>query len=290
MNSIKVVCPFDSELIAGLEGQNLVVKVDDLSSAVAAAAAVASSRNRLICIQVETAERMEQLQFDESLTTTPLAVFSGAFGNFRQLTPQLSLLRQLNLRVYLGGDNRENLAGLRILASLGIHGGVVFGPGPIEWEGLADLMTYAVLERTAHATIEPFSYIAGHYDPLSTLDWSALYFEQPGVYLHLDKQGRVAFSRTELQSGRFFAESISACGEQANQRKIEQRRESWREFFLDNHPCASCIGWKQCLGKFAGRLPSDKGCVGFFEEMLEVVRQYRRQCERTDKERPLWQP
>ncbi len=290
MSLIKVVCPFETELIASFAGHDLVVKVTDLSSAVMAAATVARSKNRLICIAVETDNCLDQLQFDEALQTIPLAVFPAAFGNFRQLAPQLGLLRRLNLRVYLGGDNRENLAGLRILSSLGIHAGVVMGPGPIEWDGLADLMTYAVLERTAHASIEPFSYITGNYDPLAPRDWSVFYFDQPGVYVHLDKQGRVALSKAELQSKQFITENISSLGKPETQQKLEQRREYWREFFLDNHSCASCAGWKLCLGKFADKLTVDVGCAGFFAEMLEVVRQHKRQLEQTEKERSLWQP
>jgi hypothetical protein len=159
----------------------------------------------------------------------------------------------------------------------------VLGEGPLDWEALADLMTFAVLERTPHAAIEPFASIASHYDPSSFYEWGMIYFDDPRNFLHLDARGRVALSPSELLAGRFIAPSLSEieAGEEYPARR--ERRHAWRRFFTDYHPCASCRGWRICRGKFAAELPHNQGCASFFEEMAAVARQYQARREQAQR-------
>jgi len=289
MNLPKIVCPFDPGLIQSITGCALVVRVKHISDVAEAAEQVGKSRNRLACVIVESDDPLADMKFPEQLQNIPLAVMAVSFGRFSNLARQVNMLRGLNLRVYLPCANPENIAGLRILSSLGIHGCAMFGNGATDWEAIADLMTYALLERTPHGSIEPFTFIASNYDPLSYLDWGFLYFDDPERFLHLDENGRVALSHAELLKQRFIADNILELSEPAKCLAISDRQEAWREYFIDNHPCASCDGWKICVGRFAARIPEDRGCSDFFREMLSVVRQYKaRKIE--SKEHPIWQP
>ena len=274
MNSPNIVCPPEDSLLNSFRERSVVVRVKDPGRVTRAAAQVRESGNRLLGVIIDSALPLDQMEFGDDLAGIPLAVMAPAGGKFRHLARRLKQLRELALRIYLPGNNPESLVGLRILSSVGIPACTVLGDGPHDWEALADLMTFAVLERTPHAAIEPFAFIASHDDPLSSCEWGGIYFDDPRNFLHLDARGRVALSPSELRDQRFIAPSISEIGVPAEYPAIRERLQAWRRFFADNHPCASCRGWRICRGRFARELPQNPGCAGFFEEMLEVARQY----------------
>jgi hypothetical protein len=289
MNLPKIVCPDNPSLLASFTGCTVAVRVNHPEQASLAAARVRESGNHLFCVIIESGSPFADMELQEDQKDLPLAVMAPSLGKFRHLAPRLQLLRNFNLRVYLPCDRPENIVGLRILSSLGIHGCAVLGNGRQDWEALADLMTYAVLERIPHAAIEPFAFIASLYDPFSYLEWGCLYFDDPQHFLHLDAQGRVALSPAELGKKRFIAPSLSEIAPGEEFPAIRERAEAWKHYFVDNHPCASCAAWKICLGKFASEVPENQGCAGFFREMLEVVRQNKvRQVPA--KESRIWQP
>jgi hypothetical protein len=250
---------------------------------------VRKSGNTLFCVIVDADRPLAEMEFDDRHRGIPLAVMAPALGPFRDLARHLDRLRTLNLRVYLPCGHPENLAGLRILASVGIHCCADFRNGGTDWEALADLATYAVLERTPHAAMEPFAFIAANYPTAHRLDWGRVIFDDPGHFLHLDGDGRVALSQAELAEGRFVAHSLSEIEAPAEFPPIRERLRSWRHYFVDNHPCASCGGWRICLGKFSQDLAANAGCAEFFLEMMDLVRQHTA-LQVAPEERRIWQP
>ena len=170
---------------------------------------VRKSGNRLFCVIVESDRPLADMEFDDRHQGIPLAVMAPSLGRFRDLARHLDRLRTLNLRVYLPCDHPDNLTGLRILSSVGITCCADFRDGSTDWESLADLATYAVLERAPHAAIEPFAFMAANYPACRRLDWGRVFFDDPRHFLHLDAAGRVALSRAELAENRFVAHSLN---------------------------------------------------------------------------------
>ncbi len=289
MNLPRIVCPDSPSLLEGFTERTVAVRVNDPGQAAAAATRVRESGNRLLCVIIDSDSPLSNLELPADQKEIPLALMAPSLGKFRRLARRLNLWRDCNLRVYLPGNNPENLIGLRILSSVGIHGGAVLGNGRMDWEALSDLMTYAVLERVPHAPIEPFQFIASHYDPAAYLEWSSVYFDDPRQFLHLDAEGRVALSHAELSQNRFIAANLADLAEPTECPAIRERLQAWRHYFVDNHPCASCGGWKICLGKFAAEVPKNQGCAAFFLEMMEVARQYRVRQAPAEECR-IWQP
>lgn len=289
MNLPRIVCPHSPGLLQSFADRTVAVRVNHPGEAAAAAAQVWESGNQLLCVIVESDSPLADLDFQEDQKGIPLAVMAPSMGKFRHLARHLDRLRAFNLRVYLPCKNAENLVGLRILSSVGIYSCAVLGTGEMDWEALADLMTYAVLERVPHASIEPFAFIASHYDPSSYLEWGAIFFDDPKNYLHLDAEGRVALSRAELLKQQFIAQCLTEIPAPAEFPAIRERLQTWRQYFLDSHPCASCGGWKICLGKFAADVPGNQACAGFFLEMLEVARQFKKSQIQAE-EFGIWQP
>lgn len=289
MNLPKIVCPHNRSLLQSLKGCTLAVRTPSIDHVSRAAADVSESGNYLFCVILDIDRPFDEVELGQELKDIPLVIMVPSLGKFRTLAKRVKILRALNIRVFLPCDKHENVVALRILSSLRIRACADFRNGKQDWNALADLMTYAILERTLHTPIEPFAYIALHYDPFVYIDWSCVYFEGPGQFLHLDGKGRVALSHIELLNQTFIAQNLSEISAADEFPAIGEMTEAWRRFFVDGHPCAFCGGWKLCLGKFSAGLPENNGCKDFFLEMMEVARQYKAQQVVIEESR-IWQP
>jgi hypothetical protein len=285
----RIVCPDSETVLQGFTGRSVALRVNGCDGISLAVDQVRKSGNLLFCIIVESDQPLADMEFDKRHQGIPLAVMAPALGRFRDLARHIDRLRTLNLRVYLPCDHPDNLTGLRILSSVGITCCADFRAGRINWESLADLATYAVLERVPHAAIEPFAFMVANYPDSRCLDWGRVIFDDPRHFLHLDACGRVALSRAELAENRFVARSLDEIEAPAEFAPIRNRLRSWQHFFIDNHPCASCAGWRICLGKFSRDLAANAGCAEFFTEMIDLVRQHTA-APVVPEERRLWQP
>ncbi len=285
MNCIKIICPLDQALIGRFKERELAVRVDDPALILAAGGAVRDSGNSLMCVILDSGTTVVEIDFKEQWANIPIALMAPSMGKFRKVVKNLPLLRKLNLRVFLP-YSAENLTGLRILASVGIPCCIILDDAEIDWEALADLMTYAVLESVPHAPLEPFDYILRHYEQGSYTEWGAAYFEDPAQFIHLDLGGRAALSRKELLEGKFIGhvDELEAAGNAA----IEKKARARKKLFLENNPCSRCQGFRVCLGRVLRDSADLSGCSGFFSELMETVEQYR--AQKTSLEKNLvWQ-
>ncbi len=285
----RIVCPGSETTLQGFTGRSVALRLNGRHDLAEGVAAVRKSGNTLFCVIVESDRPLADMKFDDRHRGIPLAVMAPALGRFRDLARHLDRLRTLNLRVYLPCDPPDNRAGLRILSSVGIHCCADFRNGATDWQALADLATYAVLERTPHAAMEPFAFMASNYHTAHRLDWGRVIFDDPGHFLHLDGTGRVALTQAELAEGRFVATNLTEIKAPEEFPPIRERLRSWRHYFADNHPCAFCGGWRLCLGKFSRDLAAHPGCAEFFVEMIDLARQHAA-LQAASEERHIWQP
>ena len=276
MNFKQFVCPHNRALLDRLRGHVVAVHVDDPVQVLAAADDVAKSGNELLCVIFESKSLLDAMELREEWKNIRIVLRSPGLGKFRKLAGRLALWRKLGLQVFLP-CRTENLVELRILASVGISCGVTFGEEEPDWEALADLMTYAILGPVPHAPIEPFAFIAHHYQPAVYTKWDSVYFDDPSQFLHLDSEGHVALSRRELFQREFIAREIAQLDIAAEVPVIADRLDHVRQMFLNNHPCSICASWRLCLGKFARNGSRSDGCSEFFAELMEVVEQFQTQ-------------
>ena len=288
MNSHILVCPADANLIKRLQGRTLVVRANDPENIPEVMQYSRIFQIHIHCLWMNTEMPMTSVLFQELWQDIPLAWYASCLGRFRDLAKQLLVLRKLNIRVYLPTTNQENYAAIRILSSLGINAALVLNERGQDWETISDLMTYALLGLVPHAPIEPFHYIASHYDLSQRTDFSSVYFNDPLRYLHLDEQGRVGVSQEALIAGDFVAQDINTLDEPEQCHDYIQQLEDWRSFFLKPEGCAYCQGWRVCLGKYEAFKEKNPGCVDFFVELMDTVEQYRSQNH--DRMKDIWQP
>jgi hypothetical protein len=277
-------------LIHRLRGEPIVPVIQNIEDFPKAVRMVEQAGAHLHCLQICTKAPLAALPFKEEWKNIPIALYTPGMGRFLELIRRLPLLRQLNLRVYLPSDLDENYTGIRILSSLGIESAIVFIPEKISWERLKDLMSYAFFSQGLHAAIAPFHYLAARYDPNRRNDFGAVYFDDPRTYLHLDKKGRVALSKEDLQRGSFLLDDFEMIGRIEKQEKYREGLERWREVFLRGFGCASCPGWRVCLARFSQDGLAGGGCRDFFSEMMNKVEKYREINRRIPEPKIIWQP
>ncbi len=274
---IELICPYSKELLDQIDGHPVTVKVSNLSDICPAAQSIRTSGNVLSNIIVEVEKPLSAITFQQDWSGIPISLFVPEMGSFKEIGKQIPEIRELKTHIYLPAENTENLTSSRILASLGITCCLVFGNQAPDWDLLSDLMTYAILGNIPHAPIEPFNYIADHYAPENNVDWGSIYFDDPLKCLHMDANGKVSLSHRDLINSSFIAENISMIHDPIANEGYRNGINSWRQFFLDNHPCTLCKGWKICLGRFLSCGNQTKGCSAFIVEMLAVVEQFRTQ-------------
>ena len=281
-----LVLPFSETLIAKLSGRVLAVRVDDPSGVLRAAECVRSSANRLSMVIMDSRTPLDEVPFDDAWAGIKLAVFAPKMGQFRGLARRLRTIRELNPMIYLSADDPGNLTALRILSSVNVRSAAVFGDrGPVDWEGLADLMTYALATTVPHGTIEPFSTIAGRYQSDGWIEWGPVFFDDPKDFLHLDPDGRIALSRRELMDKSFIEDDIGRLDEVIDSEACRQRIDVRRRLFLEYHPCSRCPGWKVCMGKFARNGTDRTGCAAFAVEMIALMDDLDKRREEPGKDR-----
>jgi hypothetical protein len=265
---------------AVVAGRRIVIWTADPGAVRGVSPIVADAEAELLALWLTDQGKVTDIPFDESWVGVPLLVHAACLGRVTELVPRLPVMRQLSLRIMLPTDRDENYSGLRILASLGIHCGVVFNPAMAEWESLLDLATYQYFALNAHGSVAPFDLIADRYVPGEGAHYGDLYFEDPSEYLHLDPEGKVAASTRDLEKGTFIADSVTALEDSASREKWEERKQDWRQFFMTPNRCSCCPGWRLCRGAFEADLDASyPGCREFFTELMDLVEDYQGSTE-----------
>lgn len=286
MNDHTIVCSFAEDLIEKLSQETLVVRTDD-SSLVTVIKNVTDRNTRLQTILLEPDEPLSSVAFMEDWEEIPIALYAPEFGSFREFIHKLPVLRKLKLKVFLSTDNQQNYIHLRILSSLGIRCGIIFGENLVDWDLVNDLMHYALYSKSNHAPIEPFQYIASNYRPDKYTDYSSVYFDNPSKYLHMNKKEQISLSRNELEEGKFIAEGVGSLNSISEIKEYKKRVLSWQEFLLQKKGCAYCPAFRVCIGKFSSSCEKNPGCRDFFSDVMDASDYF--QMEKRKSRRELWQ-
>ncbi|MGA2976417.1 MAG: hypothetical protein ABSF77_13995 [Spirochaetia bacterium] len=263
-----LVCPFEPPLISRLQGQTLVVHVEDVLLIPRVKEQV-ERHNRLHCIQVISSHPLARLELTPEMKAIPIAAYVPEVGEGGEFYEKLPLLRQLGLQVYLAAIGKTNIRDARILSSLGIATALVMEGVPLDWDAMEDLLVYFAYGKSRHANIEPFNYVISNYSRTSMVDFSSVYFDNPNRYLHVEGDGRIALSAKDAQAGVFIGEldSIDAI---ADDPRYKERRDKAERFFLEGAGCAYCGAFRVCLGKFSAQRDANPGCEKLFAKLMEI--------------------
>lgn len=281
MTSPILVVPPAEHILCRLQQYALVIRLNDERDIDSALKLVSGCRLNLHGLWVETSTPLGAIELRESWAGAGIALHVPSAGSYREVRHQLPLLRRLGLRVYLPATTEDNVLAARILASLSVPTAVVLKGSGVLWEPLAGLTAYALLGSAPRETIEPFHYIASSYRADRPVDYSAVYFDDPRVFRHIDEDGRIALTTGDARRKRFVADSIDMLSDLEQSQRFIERAEAWQSGFTRRPDvCASCEAWRVCLGKFAADALRDSGCRKYFVGMIDVVERSQTQVNR----------
>jgi hypothetical protein len=268
MSSHVLVCDFNEDLISRIQNQSFVVRVES-PDLIPDAIRVVQEKNHVYTIWLHTDVPLYDLPIPdlENTGSVPFYIEVSGIGNFRESIGKIRLLRSWHVIILIPEDAPGSYRDCRILSSLLVPCGIKFGYQSPDWDSLADLMSYFVYSKVAHAPIEPFHFVISNYAFNNRIDFNRVYFEDPSKFLHIDQQGYIALSREELQRGELISKELEQLDNIENLLSYTQRLEGWRKFFLKPDGCAYCPGWRLCLGKFEESPDKETGCMQFFEDI-----------------------
>lgn len=275
MSHHTLVFSLDEGVPPGLQGRALIVATQK-PEAISRLREALPSGNPLSAILLKSLVPLDSIGFQEDWGHTPILVHAPGLGSFRKFARALDIVRRLQIELFLPASNRNSYRELPILSSLGLRCGLVFDEGEIPWDHVNDLMHFGIYTKLSHGPIQPFHYVAAHYRPEQTLDFGDVYFNNPAKYLHLSAGGKIALSEAERERGIFIADGLDHLADIAENKEYRHRMRAWQDFFLPPSECASCEGWRICLGKFAATLKNGPACKAFFIDLLEAAEFHRK--------------
>lgn len=284
-----LVCPFDKNLLEKMHDESLVVISPGFEQIPHVFKTAGERNNRVMCVVVYSKGSLASVPFHESWKGIPVAIYAAELGPFKEIMARLPLIRDMNLRIFLNSDRKENFTALHILSSLQVNCGLDFGENDIDWEALNDLMTYALYGKVKHGGIEPFQFVATKYNPERLTEYNTIYFNNPQVYLHIDKDENIAVSGKDLKKGNFIATGLNALNDIKNNENFNEAILSWQQHFLKDSGCAFCQAWRVCMGKFADQIKHNPGCQKFFADLMEATDHFLEK-QHKQREREIWQP
>jgi hypothetical protein len=276
MSAFTLVSPFHPPLFPKLSHKRVVFEVNDPDMVLEAREASASHQIDLACVWVRSPSHLSELAITSDWRDTPVALQVPGIGRFRDFVRSIEKINRSNVRFYLPAETRAEAADIRILSSLGYHCCAMFGltgDHDPDWESLQELAVYASYPAVPHGDIDPFAYIARHYDPTTTIDVRAVYFDTPSKFLHVDINGYLSVSRRGMSEKLGLDMRVEHMGSVQNSDAYIQAVNDWKSFFEKPTVCAACEAWRVCMGAFSR--PSGNGCKRLFEEVLQAAEHHR---------------
>lgn len=304
-----IVCGFNEPVIDQFESRRFVIQTKDLLSINAINAAV-NQQNQLVCVQVQTEDRLASIDLDEQWFGIPVCLFMPGLGDFKRVLSKLPLLRHLNVTCFFPSHSKKNYTDLQILSSLGIECGVYF-TDTVHWENMTDLMHYTIYGKAEHAPVQPFFYIAANYRPDHITDFSSVYFDNPLEFVQMGSHGNLAALPGRLTTadpakegghslpavekddrdsdlngtGSGIKEALCPHTPGENPEAVRDRyMKDLDDHFLLNDGCAWCRAWRVCLGRFKDQAGYPQDCSRFFTEMMAAAAHFQKSVRTGDNQ------
>lgn len=266
MNRI-IVYDFSPGLTDKFSGENVIPRLSNWED-IDLAYSTASRTNRVFCIWVDMPyTSLSDLSFQCAREDVPIVLHIYNLGDTYVALSKLEDIKRLNLRIFLNSSRKENLVSLKILSSLGIDCGVLMNAGQIDDEAFVDLASYVYLSQVPHASVEPFDYIWRNLQQDSNLDFSTVFFENPGKYIYVNESLDFSYTLDDLKKGQFVGNMgrIDIVDFEAD---FKSKLSTYYSHFLSLDECSKCPAFKVCNRKMMG---SFSDCKSVFSSLFEYA-------------------
>lgn len=221
-------------------------------------------------VYIDNYASLETIDITPEIVDAPLFLYINRLGQFRDVYSKLEMLKRMNVVVIFTGPESTACTDAQIVASLGIHAGIALSPDSQLSENVLDLISYTFYGTAPHAEIEPFATIERYYDGESYVSPEMAEFVNPNRYIHVNKDFHFAFSKKDLEQGRFIGNNLDLIRDAKLQDAIDEKEHEWQKLFVENHPCTFCPAFRVCSGFFASKHSEGK-CKEVMSELLDAI-------------------
>jgi hypothetical protein len=273
-NNIIPVINQDENLIAELKGYAIVLYVNRVED-IKKVADTIHEPSKIHCIVYENSRcSLSSIYIDPDWKGIPIHLYLSGIGDFSSLAPQLHVLRELDLRVFLYANSPDAITDVQILSSLGVHSGVFLAPNHKYWEEINDLLHYSVYGKINHTPVEPFGFLCRTYNQQEYHQINDVYFNNPRRYLHLNSNAEIYLHREDIQLGEPIAVGIDHLENIHANAHYKNELVAWQNHFLKEDGCAYCPAWRICQGYFDTCGDTAK-CTEVMSDLLEGIEFYK---------------
>lgn len=281
-----LVMNFDENLISKFNGENIIITTDTFNL-LNRTYDVVNQNNKLVNVTVYFQGALTSIKILENWTKIPMCLYVSSLGSYRMFFHMLPILRQMNIKVFLSAQSNQNLIDIQMMSSLGIFTGVYFSEKGVAWDKMKELALYAQHSKSQHAPIEPFQYISTKYKAEETLDFNAIYYNDPTQFLHIDSEGKVALTYHLLKEGKFALDNFQQINTLKDNEEYAAFTTAWQRHFLEKTTCSYCPAWRICMGKFENQIDEEKSCQQVFADLMDGAEIHQEQHKR--KPEKVWQ-
>lgn len=228
---------------------------------------------------------LETIDVDPEWGSTPIILYLNRLGKFRDVHEKVNELRRLNVMVIFTGNERQACTDAQILSSLGIHTGIELRPDRVPGEAVLDLLTYNFYSVMPHGEIEPFSSMERNYDTEHYVSPEVAMFHNPGRFVHIDKDRRLAFSAGDMAEGRVLDATYPEISQKAFEEAMEADALAWQQMFVEAHPCTFCPAFRVCTGFFRDAEDHGEKCTKLMSELLSSIEFQKKKNQQNQEEK-----
>jgi hypothetical protein len=185
-NQMIHVLPFDKERLSFLRDVKIIVYATSIDTIGDEYKESLHDKEVIAMVVNMPLTSISDVQWSERWEPIPLIIKAYNVGDYYNVLRHLTLIRKLNVRIFLSNSWENVFSDLKFLASLGIDCGLTMDGCRMNDEKLLDFSSYYYLSQGRHATVEPFEFILRHLRDEQNIDFSTIYFTHPLLFIQDD--------------------------------------------------------------------------------------------------------
>lgn len=265
------LCEFDEKLIDSFSDNNFVIIANTIKD-IKKIIAFINQKNHLISIIIkEQIDSMSSFPYHELPNDVRFEIHFDYFGDFKEFSTKIGLIRELNINLYLSPKFENNFTFLQILSSLNIKCGLSEFEEIHHWDKTIDLLYYSTYSKIPHTTIEPFGFILSNYRNEGLLDILSYFYNDPTKYIYLDSIFNIYLNKRDFLLNNHIGNGKDFLINIKNNTTYKENLKSWQNHFVYLDECSSCKSFRICKGLFKDENNKVNTCKKLFDEIFKAI-------------------
>lgn len=179
----------------------------------------------------------------------------------------IETLSKNHLRYVLPLHNEYDILNIKLLNSLKVRILIDLRDSSLNWELLEELIIDNLLSIGPRAPLDPFTMLVNSYKT-KKYDLSSIYYENISDYIWIDNNGKVAFTKKDLENKKYI--DTNSLNNIDYSIEYKKRLDKKYQIMLKQSICAFCEGFCLCNGYLLEEGKKLK-CRQFFKNFFDIL-------------------